>query len=164
MFYFSSDAHSWQDSGWSALLQFFGNNLTPFLKECDAIRPDIIATFVAKILTISAIMDLSHGSCASSIQFRNSCLYISFKRYSRIRFAHKFAGVIGFQILHHGNSADSFDVLLGIFPWGDPPFQRGKKAPSYKIGKVPRTRYLFSSKALGLLARDNQINRRRCRS
>ena len=30
-----------------------------------------------------------------------------------IRFAHKFAGVIGFQILHHGNSAGSFDVLLG---------------------------------------------------
>ena len=31
--------------------------------------------------------------------------------------AHKFAGVIGFQILHHGNSAGSFDVLL-VFSHG----------------------------------------------
>ena len=36
-----------------------------------------------------------------------------------IRFAHKFAGVIGFQILHHGNSAGSFDVLLVFSHGGD---------------------------------------------
>ena len=29
-----------------------------------------------------------------------------------IRFAHKFAGVIGFQILHHGNSAGMAGLLI----------------------------------------------------
>jgi hypothetical protein len=45
-----------------------------------------------------------------------------------IRFAHKFAGVIGFQILHHGNSAGSFDVLLVFSHGGDLRFCM-KKAP-----------------------------------
>ena len=45
-----------------------------------------------------------------------------------IRFAHKFAGVIGFQILHHGNSAGSFDVLLVFSHGGDLRFGM-KKAP-----------------------------------
>lgn len=40
----------------------------------------------------------------------------------------KFAGVIGFQILHHGNSAGSFDVLLVFSHGGDLRFCM-KKAP-----------------------------------
>ena len=47
-----------------------------------------------------------------------------------IRFAHKFAGVIGFQILHHGNSAGSFDVLLVFSHGGDLRFCM-KKAPYF---------------------------------